>query len=138
MDHFEKHRKWCKEHPIQWWWIRFKIDIEQKIHQSWFGKKYWGTNYDFCSLSNKPENINPCWQVRFYVWRMRKAGFNPLYYTWYMGEHTLIFAEKDEAHRAYQKYEEPDGTTFSAWWHGLDDDNFPNDLLEYQENWIEV
>jgi hypothetical protein len=139
VDHFENHKKWCKDHPIQSWWLHFRMNLSSRFIQSWLGKKYFGGNYSCCPISNEPERIEPCWQVRFYIWRMRKAGFNPLYYTWYMGEHTLIFATKEESHRAYQKYEEPDGSRFSAWWYGLDDyEKFPEDLEAGLKNWIEL
>jgi len=135
---FEEYLKWKKEHPIHFKLIELKNEFQYWFERTWFGKLYLGEYYSVSPVNTNPEKIPISLQMRIYIRRMKLAGFNPLFYTWYMGEHTLIFSTQKEANKAYQKYEENKSGSFSCYWYGMDDENLPNELIDGMENWIDI
>jgi len=133
-DFVEDYRKWCKEHPIQSWLITKKIRLEYWYQNTWLGRKWYGDWWLCCPIYEEPIKIEVPWQIRYYVWKMRRAGFNPLWYTWYIGEHTFIFETGEEAHRAYEQFEDE---ALQAWWWGMDTDKIEIDD-KFLENCVEI
>lgn len=128
-DFREDPNKRCKDHPIQWKWILFITKFEHWYHNTWLGKKWYGEFYDFAPYDHNPMKIDIPWQTRYYIWKMRRNEFNPLWFTLYGGEYTLLFATKEEAHEAYEKFE---NDKFQAFYYGMDDDkmNFDDKFLD--------
>jgi hypothetical protein len=135
MNCMDEHRKWLKDHPIQAKWIDIKIKFEIWYHRTWIARKWYGDFYNSAPVDREPTKVEVPWQFRYYIWKMRKDGFNPLWFTLYLGEYTLIFEDKIEAYKAYDKYE---SNTFQAYWYGLNDSNNLEIDDKFLENCVEI
>ncbi len=113
-------------------WIHFKVGMD-----NWPGIRHWNSWWH--GVDSEP--LRPCEdpgirlsrRIKYWVVPIMKGrrGFYPLFYTWYVGEHTFIFATTEEASKAADACEFGRNPRFSkepliqAWWYGLDD--IPND-----------
>ena len=103
-------RKWYEQKRA-----RFVVDFEHFMFTTWPFKSilrwYYGDSGHTLILSM---------QVKLVLRKMRKKGFNPIYYTWFFFEHTFIFETSEEAMQAAAIFEPEQGkTTIQAWWLGL-------------------
>lgn len=87
-------------------------------------------------LNNYNENNVPEWlknrykQAQEAITALKSADFKPLFYTVMMCEDTFIFATREEAHAAFERFEKP----HSGWWYGADEffnKSYPDYLKDF-------
>lgn len=109
------------EHPFRYRMFLLRTSLELRFNRfkhkflPWFSEPV-NTSHETHAWKWLYPGLHP--YISRIVKRMRREGFDPLYYTRYAFEHTFIFQTADEAMRAASMYERD---LIQAWWYGLDE-----------------